>query len=70
MLEMTIIVAMVTQLFRLDLVAGHPVYPKPMVTLRPAHGMPMIITPREDKARAPKRAEEVAATQSPTPATT
>jgi cytochrome P450 len=68
MLEMTIIVAMVTQMFRLDLVPGHPVYPKPMVTLRPAHGMPMIITPREDKARAPKRAEEVAA--APTPATT
>jgi cytochrome P450 len=66
MLEMTIIVAMVTQLYRLDLVPGHPVVPKPMVTLRPAYGMPMIITPREDKGRTPKRERAVAAT----PATT
>jgi cytochrome P450 len=61
MLEMTIIVAMVTQLFRLDLVPGHPVVPKPMVTLRPAHGMPMIVTPRGLEGRAPMRAEAAAA---------
>jgi cytochrome P450 len=60
MLEMTIIVAMVTQLFQLDLVPGHPVYPKPMVTLRPAHGMPMIITPRAGATRAPKSKEAAA----------
>jgi cytochrome P450 len=70
MLEMTIIVAMVTQLFRLDLVPGHPVYPKPMVTLRPAHGMPMIITPRADKAQAPKQTAETAEAPAPTPAAT
>src|SRR5919201_4792359 len=71
MLEMTIIVAMVAQLFRLDLVPGHPVYPKPMVTLRPAHGMPMIITPRTDKARGPKKeAEAEAEAPAPTPAAT
>jgi hypothetical protein len=51
-------------------VPGHPVYPKPMVTLRPAHGMPMIITPRADKAEAPKRSEEAAAVPAPTPAAT
>ena len=70
MLEMTIIVAMVTQLFRLDLVPGHPVDPKPMVTLRPRYGMPMIITPRERETRAPKRAEAAAAAPASTTAGT
>jgi len=70
MLEMTIIVAMVTQLYRLDLVPGHPVDPKPMVTLRPRYGMPMIITPRASEGRAPKRAEAAAAAPVSTPAGT
>jgi cytochrome P450 len=48
MLEMTIIVAMILQRFRLDLVPGHRVEPIPMVTLRPRYGMPMIIRPRDD----------------------
>src|SRR6266536_1486409 len=65
MLEMTIIVAMVTQLYRLDLVPGHPVDPKPMVTLRPRYGMPMIITPRASEGRAPNRAEAAAAAPVP-----
>jgi cytochrome P450 len=66
MLEMTIIVAMVSQLFRLDLIPGHPVVPKPMVTLRPAHGMPMIVTPRDREGRTAKRAEAAAATPAAT----
>jgi cytochrome P450 len=66
MLEMTIIVAMVAQLFRLDLVPGHPVVPKPMVTRRPAHGLPKIVTPRDREGRAPKRAEAAAATPAAT----
>jgi cytochrome P450 len=52
MLEMTIIVAMVLQRFRLELVPGHPVEPMPMVTLRPRYGMPMIVRPREDRLAA------------------
>jgi cytochrome P450 len=60
MLEMTIIIAMASQLFQLDLVPGHPVYPKQMVTLRPAHGMPMIVTPRDRGRRAPAREEATA----------
>jgi enediyne biosynthesis protein E7 len=70
MLEMTIIVAMVTQRFRLDLLPGHPVYPKPMVTLRPAHGMPMIISPRGAKAQTSKRAQDIVAAPSETSGTT
>jgi cytochrome P450 len=46
MLEMLIIVAMVAQQYRLHLVPGHPVAPQPMVTLRPKHGMPMLLEPR------------------------
>jgi hypothetical protein len=56
---------MASQLFQLDLVPGHPVYPKPMVTLRPAHGMPMIVTPRDRGGRAPAKEQAPA-----TPATT
>jgi enediyne biosynthesis protein E7 len=48
MLEMTIIVAMIMQRFRLELVPDHPVEPIPMVTLRPRYGMPMSINPRDD----------------------
>jgi cytochrome P450 len=45
MMEAQIIVAMVAQRHALGLVAGHPVVPEPLVTLRPRHGMRMRLEP-------------------------
>jgi cytochrome P450 len=39
LMEAVLILAMVVQRFRLDLVPGHPIEPEPMVTLRPRHGV-------------------------------
>ncbi len=54
MMEAQIIVAMIAQRWSLELVAGHPVVPDPLVTLRPRHGMQMTLrrSPR-DAAPAP-----------------
>lgn len=41
LMEAQVIIAMVTQAFRLDLVPGEPVEPKPGITLRTRHGLPM-----------------------------
>lgn len=43
MMEATLVVAMVTQTFRLALAPGAHVVPKPMLSLRPKEGVPMII---------------------------
>ncbi len=43
MLEARLIVAMVAQRYRLDLVPGHPVEPQPMITLRPRDGILMTL---------------------------
>ncbi len=43
MLEATLLLAMIQQKFHLDLVLGHPVEPQPTVTLRPKHGIRMIV---------------------------
>lgn len=48
-LEMQLITAMITQRFRLRLVAGHPVEPVGRVTIRPRHGMAMRIERRLDQ---------------------
>jgi cytochrome P450 len=45
MMEATLIVAMLTQQFRLRLVPGFRVEPKPMLSLRPRHGILMSIEP-------------------------
>ncbi len=41
MMEATLLLAMIMQKFRLDLVPGHPVVPQPTITLRPKYGMKM-----------------------------
>ena len=43
MMEMQFILAMTLQRFRLRLVPGHPIALKPEATLRPKHGMKMIV---------------------------
>lgn len=40
--ELTLVLATIAQYWRFELVPGHPVVPKPVVTLRPRHGMRMI----------------------------
>jgi cytochrome P450 len=47
MMEATVILAMVAQRYRLDLVPGHPVEPKPGITLRARHGMLMTVHSQE-----------------------
>ncbi len=44
MVQMKLIVAVVCQRFRLDLLAGHPVEPVPGTVMRPSHGMPMLVS--------------------------
>ena len=46
LLEMPIVLASVVQRFRLRLAPGAVVEEEPLVTLRPRHGMPMILEPR------------------------
>jgi cytochrome P450 len=46
LMEWQIIIAMTLQAFQLDLVPGHPVEPKPGITLRPRRGLPMTLVPR------------------------
>jgi cytochrome P450 len=43
--EAQIIVAMVAQTYRLQLVPGHPVIPQPMLALRPRHGVRVMLHP-------------------------
>lgn len=47
LLEMALIIPMVLQKYRLDLLPGHPVVPKTSVTLRPLHGLQMLVQPQE-----------------------
>ncbi|HEX9680544.1 MAG TPA: cytochrome P450 [Anaerolineales bacterium] len=44
--EAVLVLATLAQRFSLRLVPGHPVSPEPLMTLRPRHGMPMIVLPR------------------------
>lgn len=46
MLEAAIVIGMLAQRFRFRLVAGHPVAPEPLVTLRPRHGIRMTLRAR------------------------
>jgi cytochrome P450 len=43
LMEAPLIVAMVAQQYRLELVSTHPAAPQPMITLRPDQGIPMTI---------------------------
>jgi cytochrome P450 len=43
--EAQLIVAMVAQTYRLQLVPGHPVIPQPMLALRPRHGVRVMLYP-------------------------
>jgi cytochrome P450 len=45
MMEAQLILATISQRYRLDLVPGHPVEPEPLITLRPRYGMPMTLHP-------------------------
>jgi cytochrome P450 len=49
LIEAHLSVATFTQRYRLQLVPGHRVEPWPLITLRPRHGMPMIIETRQVK---------------------
>jgi cytochrome P450 len=44
-MEAMIIMAMISQRYSLDLVAGHPVEPQALITLRPRYGMRMTVQP-------------------------
>ncbi len=46
-MEMQLVLAMVVQRYRLDLVPGTRVEPEPQVTLRPKHGIPVYLRPRQ-----------------------
>jgi cytochrome P450 len=47
MLEAQLILARISQRYRLDLLPGFAVRPKPGITLRPAAGLPMTLHPRQ-----------------------
>ena len=46
-MEGALVMATIAQRFRMRLAPGHPVEMRPMVTLRPKHGMRMILEPRQ-----------------------
>jgi cytochrome P450 len=50
LLEMRLVVAMVAQRFRLDLVPGHPVVPQATISLRAKHGVLMHVRPWDGAA--------------------
>ncbi len=45
LMEAKIILAMVMQRYRLELVPGHRIEPEPSITLRPRHGVPVTLHP-------------------------
>ncbi len=47
LMEGQLILAMVAQRFRLQPVAGHPIEPDPIFTLRPRYGVAMTLQPRD-----------------------
>ena len=49
LMEAHLAVATLAQRYRLRLAPGHTVEPWPLITLRPRHGMPMIIETRQIK---------------------
>ncbi|HEX6291708.1 MAG TPA: cytochrome P450 [Herpetosiphonaceae bacterium] len=51
--ESILVLATIAQRWRLRLVPGHPVELQPLITLRPKHGMRMVVERREPRRRAP-----------------
>jgi cytochrome P450 len=49
-MEATLILAVIAQKFRLRLVAGHPVVPLASITLRPRHGIRVLLESRQMRA--------------------
>jgi cytochrome P450 len=45
MIEAQLILAAVSQRFRLKMIPGHPVVPQPLITLRPQYGLKMTLAP-------------------------
>ena len=43
MMEAQIVLAVLAQRYRLDMVPGHPVEPQAMISLRPRFGLPMTV---------------------------
>jgi len=56
-MEMTLILATVAQRFRLSLAPGHPVVPEMIPTLRPKHGMRMVLGARSATTPPPTRGD-------------
>lgn len=50
-MELVLLLATMAQRWRLELVPGHAVVPRPVVTLRPKHGMKMVVRAREAGTR-------------------
>jgi cytochrome P450 len=46
MMEAVLLLATIAQKFQLKLAPGHPVVPEPMISLRPKHGMKMVVIER------------------------
>jgi len=53
MLEAQLIVTAIVQRFRLVLVPGQPVEPRPLITLKPRYGVRMTLEPRASRLRRP-----------------
>lgn len=51
LMEAALLLATIAQRFRLALVAGYPVATEPLITLRPKHGLKMILTARKGPNR-------------------
>jgi cytochrome P450 len=47
MAEAMLLLATIAQRFRLRLLSGHPVEPQGLITLRPRHGMKMLLESRK-----------------------
>jgi cytochrome P450 len=47
MMEMVLALAMIARAFGFDLAPGARMEPRPMITLRPRHGVPVILRPRD-----------------------
>jgi cytochrome P450 len=51
MTEAVLILATIAQRYRLHLKPGHPVEPQGLITLRPRHGLKMMLEPRRDRKK-------------------
>jgi cytochrome P450 len=67
LVEMQLVVAMITQRYRLDLVPGHPVVAEPAISLRAKHGLLMTLQPAAEPASAGIDAKARASAAAPRP---